>query len=364
MATEINVVNEQKAALDVDQELQQLLERIKTKIVVVGTGGAGCNTISRMYEVGIEGAQLIAMNTDAQHLFITKSPRKLLLGKELTGGLGAGSTPTIGEEAAKESERGIKETLQGADMVFIACGLGGGTGSGSAPVIGELATKIGALTIAIVTMPFSVEGLIRRENAEMCLERLQKAVDTVIVIPNDKLLDVCPNLPLQAAFKVCDEILMRSVKGITEMVTKPGLVNLDFSDIRTIMEHGGLAMIGLGESDSENRVTEVVESAINSPLIDVDITGAKGALINITGGPDLTVSEAEKIVQGVSDKLDPRAHVIWGAQIDGNLGNALRVLSIVTGVESPHILGRAKAPSPAPSLTPEQKAHVGIDFIG
>jgi len=323
----------------VDQELEEILSHTKARIVVIGTGGAGNNTMTRLMEVGIEGAETIAINTDAQDLLQTKAHKKLIIGKELTGGLGAGSVPQIGEEAAKESEQEIKELLEGADIVFITCGLGGGTGTGSSPVIANISQKLGALTVAVVTFPFTMEGMRRRSNAEMGLEKLRRETDTVIVIPNDRLLEIAPTLPLPAAFKVADEILVRAVKGITELITKPGLINLDFADVRAVMEGGGVAMIGMGESDTENRAVEAIEKAINSPLLNVDITGARGALINVVGGEDLTLAEAQQVVQVVSERLDPRANIIWGAQIEENLKGMLRVMLVVTGVRSKQILG-------------------------
>ncbi len=300
---------------DINSDLQDIIEQSKAKILVVGTGGAGNNTVSRLMEIGIEGADTISVNTDAQDLFYSNSHQKILIGKGTCGGLGAGGIPEIGEQSAEESEEQIKERIDGADMVFVTCGLGGGTGTGSAPVIANLAKKIGALTIAVATMPFSAEGLRRRENAEKGLDKLQESADTVIVIPNDKLLEVAPNLPINKAFMVTDELLGRAVKGITELITKPGLVALDFADIRSIMKESGMAMIGMGESESGDRAIESVHEALNSPLLDLDISNAKGALINISGSSDLTLHEAEKIVQIVADELDPDANIIWGTQI-------------------------------------------------
>lgn len=324
---------------DVNSDLKDIIEQSKAKIFVVGTGGAGNNTVSRLMEIGIEGADTVSVNTDAQDLFYSNSHQKILIGKGTCGGLGAGGIPEIGEESAEESEEQIKERLEGADMVFVTCGLGGGTGTGSAPVIAKLAKKIGALTIAVATMPFSAEGLRRRENAEKGLEKLQSNADTVIVIPNDKLLEVAPNLPINKAFMVTDELLGRAVKGITELITKPGLVSLDFADIRSIMEGSGMAMIGMGESESGDRAIESVHEALNSPLLDLDISNAKGALINISGSSDMTLHEAEKIVQIVADELDPDANIIWGTQIQEDLQNVIRTTIVVAGVKSPHIFG-------------------------
>nr|WP_319373133.1 cell division protein FtsZ [uncultured Methanobacterium sp.] len=323
----------------IDQELEEIIHRSRAKICVVGTGGGGNNTVSRLTEIGIEGAETISMNTDAQDLFYSVADKKILIGRSTCGGLGAGGMPEVGEECAEESDEEIKEKLDGADMVFVTCGMGGGTGTGSAPVIAKMAKKIGALTIAVATMPFSAEGLRRRENAEKGLEKLQSAADTVIVIPNDKLLEVAPNLPINKAFMVADELLGRAVKGITELITKPGLVSLDFADIRSIMMGSGMAMIGMGESDSGDRAIESVHEALNSPLLDLDISNAKGALINISGSSDLTLNEAEKVVQIVADELDPDANIIWGTQIQEELQNTIRTTIVVAGVKSPYIFG-------------------------
>ena len=229
------------SSIQSDEELVTVLEQLTTVIRVIGSGGGGSNTIARLSEAGIEGAELYAMNTDAQHLLHTNADRRVLIGRQTTRGLGAGSLPSIGEEAARESMEEIRAAVEGADMVFITCGLGGGTGTGASPVVAEAAREVGALTISVVTLPFSVEGAIRMANAEAGLKRLREVSDTVIVVPNDRLLEVVPNLPLQAAFKVADEMLMRSVKGITELITRPGLINLDFADVRTIMSNGGVA---------------------------------------------------------------------------------------------------------------------------
>jgi len=345
----------------IDEELEQILANQRAKIKVIGAGGAGNNTINRMSEIGITGAETIAINTDAQDLLYTNANTKILIGKETTGGLGAGSIPQVGEEAAKESEQDIKHAITGADMVFITGGLGGGTGTGSMPVIADVAKKLGCLTVGVVTLPFSMEGQRRYENAIMGLEKLENVVDTLIVIPNDKLLELAPDLPLHTAFKIADEILTNAVKGIAELVTKAGLVNLDFADIKAVMGKGGVAMIGVGESDSENRAVEAVEKALNNPLLDVDITGASGALINVAGGPDMTLEEARRVVETVSDKLDEDARIIWGAQISEDLEKTIRAMLIVTGVTSPQILGPKKGAS---KRKREIENELGIEFIG
>ncbi|HDQ08084.1 MAG TPA: cell division protein FtsZ [Methanoculleus sp.] len=325
-----------------DLELEEILQQLRTQIAVIGCGGGGSNTMTRMKEEGIEGAELIALNTDAQHLIRTKADTRILIGRKRTRGLGAGSVPQVGEEAAIEAEEEIRKHVQGCDMVFITAGLGGGTGTGSAPVISKAARDEGALTIAVVTLPFTAEGAIRMENAEAGLERLRDVADTVIVVPNDRLLEVVPRLPLSAAFKVSDEILMRAVKGITELITQPGLVNLDFADVRTVMEKGGVAMIGMGESDSEDKAADSVKKALRSPLLDVDISGATAALVNVVGGPDMTMSEAEGVVQEVYERIDPDARIIWGAQIDPEMQGRMRTMLVVTGVSSPQIYGRSE----------------------
>ena len=324
----------EKLSSDIDDELITIMDGVKTKIFVVGAGGAGNNTVSRLNEIGIEGAETITVNTDAQDLYYSQSNQKILLGRKTSGGLGAGGDPSIGEECAEETEDEIRDSLEGADMVFVTCGLGGGTGTGSAPIVAKISKKLGALTVAVVTMPFSAEGIRRRNNAETGLEKLQEAADTVIIIPNDKLLEVAPNLPLTKAFLVSDEILGRAVKGITELITKPGIVSLDFADIKSIMGGSGMAMIGMGESDSGDRALESVHEALSSPLLDIDISNATGALINISSGEDLTLHESEKIVQVVADKLDPEANIIWGAQLDPSLQSTVRTTIVVSGIKN------------------------------
>ncbi len=344
-----------------DENLKKVFEARKAQIKVIGVGGAGNNTVTRLMQTGIVGVETIAVNTDAQDLLYTDADIKILIGKEITGGLGAGSDPKIGEEAAKENREEIKKVLQNTDMVFVTCGLGGGTGTGASPVIADIAKKMGILTVGIVTMPFSMEGNHRMSNAKNGLEKLMPIVDTLIVIPNDKLLEVVPDVSLPTAFRVADEILVNSVKGITELVTKPGLVNLDFADVRAVMSNGGMAMIGMGESDSEERAKECIERALNNPLLDVEIDDAKGALINIFGGQDITIKECQEIVQAVSSKLNSNAKVIWGAQIDKSLGDTVRVLVVVTGIKPSEFFTAEK------SLTAKKKKEIEkileIDFV-
>ncbi|MBW2972085.1 cell division protein FtsZ [Candidatus Woesearchaeota archaeon] len=362
-STKIERGGQQRVSImdEVDAELAALLARQMARIKVVGVGGAGNNTINRITEIGVKGAEIIAVNTDAQDLLYANARKKILIGKEITAGLGAGSQPKIGEEAAKENEAELRKALQESDLVFVTCGLGGGTGTGAAPVISDVGKKVGALVVGVVTLPFAMEGQRRYENAVVGLEKLENIVDTLIVIPNDKLLELAPDLPLQTAFKVVDEILANAVKGIAELITKAGLVNLDFADVRTVMGKGGVALIGVGESDSENRAVEAVEKAINNPLLDVDISGANGALINICGGPDMTLEEARKIVETISDKLDPDAKVIWGAQISEDLDSTIRTLLIVTGVRSTQIFGPERKVSDKKKR--EMETELGIEFI-
>lgn len=323
-----------KIKTEIDKQLEAVLSSHKTKIRIVGTGGGGNNTVTRLVEVGISEVDVIAVNTDAQDLLYAKADHKVLIGKNITHGLGAGSDPQKGEDSAKENIEELEEVLSDSDMVFITCGLGGGTGTGSAPVIAEISKRCGALTIAVVTLPFSDEGVIRWENARKGLEQLQNNVDTVIVVQNDLLLDLVPDMPLNAAFKFADEILVNAVKGITELVTEKGLVNLDFADVKTIMQGGGLAMIGLGETDSQENIEEAAKKALENPLLDIDITGAKSALINITGGQDMSLKSAKTIMKTVAEQLDPSAKIIWGTRIDESMGQSLRVMLIVTCLKS------------------------------
>jgi cell division protein FtsZ len=344
-----------------DEEIKAFVEKRRTQIRVVGCGGAGNNTLTRLAQVGITGAETIAVNADAMDLLYTDADKKIVIGKEITQGLGAGANPTLGAEAAKESKEEIKKALQGADMVFLTCGLGGGTGTGSIPVVADIAKKLGALTVAIVTLPFKMEGRQRALNAREGLKNLEGVVDTLIIIPNDKLLELVPDVSITTAFKICDEILVNSVKGITELVTKPGLVNLDFADVKAVMREGGMAMIGMGESDTENRAFESVEKALNNPLLSVDIEGAEGALINVIGGPDITIREAQQIAEEVSSKLSSEAKIIWGVQVDKSLGDVVRTMVVITGVKSSEILGLEK------TLSRDKKKDIekilGVDFV-
>ena len=334
------VASQEAKALSDDEEILKFIEETKQKIYIVGAGGSGSNTLDRLFELGTSGVSLIAMNTDAKHLLRVRANKKIILGKQVSKGRGAGSNPAVGEKAAQESIEEIKGALSEASLVFITCGMGGGTGTGSAPVIAEAAKKAGALTVAVVTLPFASEGKIRMENALQGLDKLRKQTDTLIVIKNDKLLNLVPDLPLNTAFKVCDEVLAGSVKGIAELVTKSGLVNVDFADLRTILSEAGFAAIGLGEASldakHEDRARVAVETALTSPLLDADISSSSRALINVIGGEDMTLKEAELIVSEVSKRIDPASHIIWGARVEGNIKkSSMRVLVVLAGVKFP-----------------------------
>jgi cell division protein FtsZ len=358
-----------------DAELEKILESLKVSIKIFGCGGGGSNTINRLVEAGIADVELYALNTDAAHLLNVHSPHKILIGRRCTRGLGAGAEPHVGEEAAKEAEDELRAVVSGADIVFVTCGLGGGTGTGSAPFVAKLAKEAGALVLAVVTLPFSVEGRSRLENAEWGLRQLSKYADTALLIPNDKLLLIAPKLPLDAAFKVADEVLMRSIRGITEMITKPGLVNLDFNDLKTIMSSGGLAMVGIGVSDDpDNRAKMAVEAALNSPLLDVNVEGAMGALVSVVGGQDMTIADAEKVVEITSAKINPGARIIWGATVDPTLEHEIRVMLVITGVKSKILddhLGGAQGAMGAPRYKQVQgraeggagRGGVELDFV-
>ena len=336
-----------------DAELMKLVETLRIKISIIGCGGGGSNTARRVTQAGVSGATIVACNSDARHLLAIQVPNKVLLGKSTTKGLGAGAIPEIGQQAAEESEGDLRKFVLGANIVFVTAGMGGGTGTGSAPVVAEMARKQGALVIGIVTLPFKAEGRIRMENAIKGLNNLREHCDTTIVVQNDKLLELVPRLPIEAAFKVADEVLMQSIKGITEVVTKPALVNLDFNDVLTIMKNGGIAMIGIGESDSDDeRVDKAVHDALNSPLLgDVDLHDAKGAMIRVVGGPDMTVKEAEMAAELVSQAVNPRARVIWGCAVEPEMKGKLTAMVIITGLKQNSIVPKAEpvncTPGPA-----------------
>jgi len=317
-----------------DGELEAMLSQLRTKIKVVGCGGGGSNTVARLVDMGVQGVDFIAANTDAQHLHMINVPKKILLGKKTTRGLGAGALPKLGEQAALEAEDSIKNAMESTDLAFVTCGLGGGTGTGSAAFVCDIARSCGALTVAVATLPFKGEGKMRMENAIWGMEKLRKSADTVILVPNNRLLELVPRLPLNAAFKVADEVLATSIRSMSEILTKPGLINLDFNDLRTIMKNGGFAVIGLGSSDgpADVRAKEATEHALTSPLLDVDISGAKGVVVNVTGGPDMTIEQAQEAVALVQSRIGPQARIIWGTVVDQTIERRIQVMIVATGV--------------------------------
>ncbi|MDI6806754.1 MAG: cell division protein FtsZ [Candidatus Aenigmarchaeota archaeon] len=331
----------------------------KAKIVVVGCGGAGQNCITRLSEMGCEGAFLVSLNTDAKHLAVGKADRKILLGRELTKGLGCGGYPEIGKKATEESRNDIKEAIEGADLLFAIAGLGKGTGTGSIPVVCELAKSMGAVVIAVVEMPFKLEGA-RVSKAEDGLMNLRQVADTAIVIENDRLLKYAGNLSIQQAFAVADELIASMVKGITETITLPSLVNLDYADVKSVMHAGGVACIGVGESSSSDRARDAITKALQNPLLEVDYVGAAGALVHISGGPDLRLEEVNLIGETVSQHLDPSAQVYWGARILPEFEGKVQVISIITGVKSPYILGPITYEKP---VVKEISETLGIEVL-
>ncbi len=311
----------------------------KANIKVFGCGGAGCNTITWLFNKGISGATIYGVNTDALHLSITKADEKILIGKELTRGLGCGGYPQRGREAAKESLSELKRAASGADMCFVLAGLGGGTGTGCGPVVAQLAKESGAVVIGVVTMPFECEKA-RHDKAEFGLQELTEVVDTVIVIDNNRLVDIAGNLPMEQAFAVANELVSTMIKGIVETITLPSLINLDYADVSAIMKNGDVAVIGVGESDTTARVEEAVKQALTHPLLDVDYKGATGALIHITCGPDFKLEEFAGVGELVTENISQDAQVIIGARVNKDFQNKVRVITIMTGVKSPYIMGR------------------------
>ncbi|HLD06104.1 MAG TPA: cell division protein FtsZ [Candidatus Nanoarchaeia archaeon] len=314
----------------------------QANIKVIGVGGGGTNMTSWLAKKGVKGAEIIACNTDQQHLKLTEADRRFLLGPSITRGLGCGGFPNKGAEAAQETLKEVKESLHGADMVFVCAGMGGGTGTGAAPVVAQVAKDAGAIVIGTVTMPFKIERA-RIDKAEFGLAQLRNASDTVIVIDNNRLCTIAGNLPVQQAFAVANELISMMIRGIVETISVPSLVNLDFADVKAIMTQGGVAAIGVGSSDTKNRVEEAVRGALNNPLLDITYDGAVGALIHVEGGPDMTLEEINKIGELVTERLDSDANVIWGARVSEDMKGKVTVMTIVTGVHSPWILGREDA---------------------
>tara|TARA_Y100000034_G_scaffold136768_1_gene215581 strand:+ start:17526 stop:18599 length:1074 start_codon:yes stop_codon:yes gene_type:complete len=322
------------------KQVEQGAQVGQANIKVVGSGGAGNNMVSWLYRKGVKGAEIIACNTDQQHINISEADKKFLIGRDLTRGLGCGGFPEKGSEAAKESISEIKEAIKGSDMVFVCAGMGGGTGTGSAAVIAQAAKDAGAIVIGTVTMPFNIERA-RIDKAEFGLQQLRQVSDTVIVIDNNRLVQIAGNLPIQQAFAVANELISTMIKGIVETIAVPSLVNLDYADVKAIMTQGGVAAIGVGCSDTNNRVEEAVKGALSNPLLDISYEGATGALIHVCGGPDMTLDEVSRVGELVTETLDDDANVIWGARILDSMKGKLTVMTIITGVKSPWILGKA-----------------------
>jgi len=304
-------------------------------IKVVGIGGGGTNAVNRMVDAGLKGVEFIAVNTDAQALLMTDADVKLHIGAKATRGLGAGANPEVGYDAAMESRDEMKESLKGADMVFVTAGEGGGTGTGGAPVIAEVARELGALTVGVVTRPFTFEGRKRGEQAQSGISTLREKVDTLIIIPNDRLLQVVEKrTSVMDAFRMADDILRQGVQGITDLITVPGLVNLDFADVRTIMRDAGSALMGIGEAEGENRAAEAARAAVSSPLLEASVEGATGILLNVSGGSDIGLFEVNEAAEVVTGAADQNANVIFGAIIDESLGGRVRVTVIATGFDA------------------------------
>ncbi len=324
------------------------------QIKVIGVGGGGSNAVNRMISEGLRGVEFIAVNTDAQALLNSNAPQRIHIGEKLTRGLGAGGNPEMGGQAAEESAEDLTNLLQGADMVFVTCGMGGGTGTGAAPIIAEIAKQSGALTIGVVTKPFTFEGSKRARIAEDGMERLKHQVDTLITIPNDRLLSVVDKrTSMQDSFRLADDVLRQGIQGISELITVPGLINLDFADVRTIMNEGGSALMAIGTGKGESRSTDAAEAAVTSSLLDVTIDGAQSILFNVTGGPDLSLFEVNEAAEIIQAKAHPDAHIIFGAVLDENLEDEIRITVIATGFDA------VEAAQPIPS--PSKKT---IDFPG
>ncbi|MBA4379474.1 MAG: cell division protein FtsZ [Anaerolinea sp.] len=316
--------------MDVKQNQAETFARIK----VIGVGGGGSNAVNRMIEEGIQGVEFIAVNTDGQALLLSKSPLRVRLGEKLTRGLGAGGNPEIGRKAAEESAEDLYNVLKGADMVFVTAGLGGGTGTGAAPIVAQIARDVGALTLGIVTRPFTFEGPKRIASAEAGMAKLKEHADTLIVIPNDRLLQIVDKrVSLQDSFKLADDVLRQGIQGISELITVPGLINLDFADVRAIMSEGGAALMAVGKASGEDRAKVAAEQAISSKLLDITIDGARGVLFNVTGGPNMTLFEVNQAAALIRETTHPEVNMIFGAVIDPTMGDEIRITVIATGFE-------------------------------
>lgn len=336
------------------------------KIAVVGVGGAGNNTVSRLMDADIRGAECIAINTDALHLNASKAHRKMLIGENLTNGLGVGGDPVLGRAAIEESRKRVEDLLSNIDIAFITAGLGGGTGTGAAPVIAEIARKKGTITVGVVTTPFRIEKG-RNRFAAAALAEMRRHCDTVVVIDNNKLMQLVPQFPINEAFRTADQVLANMIRGIVETISFPSLINLDFADFRTIVKRGGMAIVGVGESDAPNRAEEAVRNALRSPLLNVDYAGATGALIHVTGDNHMTIEEANRVGEIVTEMMDNDALVIWGARVNPEQNGKLKVTLVMTGVNSPQMLSGLGTIAPQlfnlePYAGPERRIGVELDL--
>jgi cell division protein FtsZ len=344
-----NAMQNLKGGMEMPQRAQSRIPELENfaQIKVVGIGGGGSNAVNRMIEEGLRGVEFIAINTDAQALMLSQAPRRIRIGDKLTKGLGSGGDPETGRKAAEESSDDLYEALTGADMVFLTAGIGGGTGTGASPVIAQIGREIGALTIGVVTRPFSFEGARRRGVAEEGIEHLKEQVDTLIAIPNDRLLQIVDKkASLQEAFRVADDVLRQGIQGISELITVPGLINLDFADVRAIMSEGGAALMAVGRASGENRAVEAAQAAISSKLLDVTIDGARGILFNVTGGPDLSLFEVNEAAEIIRETAHPEVNIIFGAVIDEAMQDEIRITVIATGFDA---TGQRRAASVTPA---------------
>jgi cell division protein FtsZ len=343
-----SIINEALKNSEIEKEMKNPGNAIdddfcgQPRIVIIGCGGAGNNTVNRMHHMGVSGAETIAINTDKQHLDMIQADKRVLIGKSLTRGLGAGGYPDVGKRAAEMARPTLEALLESADLVFITAGMGGGTGTGSAPVVAQVAKEQGAIVVGMVSYPFQVEKA-RLIRAEEGLEALAAAADSVIVLDNNRLKNFVPNLPLGQAFSVMDQLIGETVKGISETITEPSLINIDYADVRAIMSKGGVAVMLVGESKQQNKAESVVRECLSNPMLDIDYRGATGSLIHITGGSDLTLTDAEEIATSLTYELDPHADVIWGARVRNDMEGKVRVLAIMTGVQNHQLLGNRQS---------------------
>lgn len=347
-----------------DERIENAARLKRVRIRIAGCGGGGTNTISRLYESGIEGADLLSINTDAKHLSTSMSKAKLLIGKRRTRGLGSGGIPKVGEEAAIEDMSKIRELMQGSDIVFVTCGMGGGTGTGSAPIVAKAAKESGAIVISIVTLPFKAEGKYRMDNALRGLEKLYRHSDTLLAIPNDKIPTDAPVKNIKDAYRYADSILTKTIKGITDLITKTGTINVDFADVANVLKSGGAAVVGYGESrKGDNRILDALDQALRFPLVEADISQAKGCIVSVTGGEDLTVYESITAMREVHSRIDENAVIKWGARLEDSASNSVGVLVLLVGIRSPYVISRPEDIANLEKLVGDRDDAMGIDEI-